>query len=100
MPDLVSACGIECGECPFFQKTCEGCFSVKGRPFWTVEHMGGNPCPLYACAVETKGLPSCAPCGELPCKKFMDLKDPSASEEEHLEGIQKRVAILKGTRVN
>jgi len=100
MASLISACGLECDTCPFFGKNCEGCHAVKGRPFWTAEHLGGNPCPLYACAVETKGLPGCGPCAELPCKKYFDLRDPSASEEEHLAGIQKRVVTLKGTRSN
>lgn len=100
MGSLISACGLECDTCEFFGKNCEGCHAVKGRPFWTVEHMGGNPCPLYACAVETKGLPSCGPCADLPCKTFREMKDPNSTDEEHLKGIQKRVARLRGTKGN
>lgn len=100
MGSLISACGLECHTCEFFGKNCEGCHAVKGRPFWTAEHMGGNPCPLYACAVEERGLKDCGHCAELPCKKFHDLKDPRTSDEEHRKGIEKRVALLRKTGVN
>jgi hypothetical protein len=97
MANVVSACGIECDTCPFFKKTCDGCYLVKGHPFWVEEHLGGNPCPIYGCAVDTRALSSCAHCSELPCQKFFDLKEPSVSQEEHIKGIEKRVKTLGGT---
>ena len=97
MLSTISPCGIQCTMCPFFEKSCEGCQKVKGKPFWTAEHMGGNACPLYDCGVNEKGFGSCAPCPELPCKMFRDMKDPNSSEEEHREGIEKRVRLLKET---
>jgi len=95
MADCISACGIDCGTCPFCGKTCEGCYAVQGKPFWTAERLQGNPCPLYDCAVTVKQYGSCAPCEDLPCKIFTELKDPSMSEEEHLAGIDRRVAALR-----
>jgi hypothetical protein len=32
----------------------------------------------------------------LPCKIYSDTRDPAMTEEQHLEGIKKRVNTLKG----
>ena len=31
---ILSACGLKCDECEFFNKTCTGCHMVKGSTFW------------------------------------------------------------------
>jgi len=95
MTSLVSACGIECNTCPFYEKNCSGCHAVKGTPFWAMDHLQGKPCPLYDCSVNEKHMSNCGACAELPCRKFHDLKDPSVSEQEHMEGIEKRVKTLR-----
>jgi hypothetical protein len=95
MTAVLSACGIECHTCPFFEKSCAGCHEVQGRPFWVHEHLGGNPCPIYDCCRNRKGLANSAPCGDLPCGIFREMKDPNSTEEEHLEGIKRRVAALR-----
>jgi hypothetical protein len=97
MASLVSACGIECDTCPFFKKSCSGCYEMGGRPFWVHEHLEGHACPIYDCGVNERALAGCARCPDLPCKKFEDLKDPSTSDEVHLEGIAKRVKLLRET---
>ena len=65
------------------------------RPFWATDHLQGKPCPLYDCSVNEKHMSNCGACVELPCRKFHDLKDPSVSEQEHMEGIEKRVKTLR-----
>jgi hypothetical protein len=40
-------------------------------------------------------LNSCGDCAELPCKTFIDPKDPSLSDEEHRLEIDRRVTRLK-----
>jgi hypothetical protein len=38
---------------------------------------------------------NCGKCSSLPCKMWYDLKDPSLSEEEHINSINERTNILK-----
>lgn len=92
---LLSACGLKCDECEFFNKTCKGCYNVQGSTFWAIEMMPEKVCPLYDCSVNKKGLKSCGGCNRLPCELFLRMKDPNSTEEEHQESILKRVALLK-----
>ena len=94
----ISACGLICEECQFYNNPCKGCYQVKGKTFWAKDHLENGVCPLFDCSVNEKKYNNCGDCNELPCKKFHDLKDPSISEKEHNEMIEKRVKILKGTK--
>jgi len=91
----ISACGLKCTECQFFNNPCAGCYKVEGKTFWALEAMPKKVCTLYNCAVQERKYKSCGECIELPCKKFKDLKDPKITEEQHLAGIDKRVDLLK-----
>lgn len=91
---MLSKCGINCSECYAYTKECAGCEEVSGKPFWT-GHIGGGPCPVYKCCGD-KEYTNCGKCSQLPCKEWIDLKDPSLSDEEHMESINKRVKLLKG----
>jgi hypothetical protein len=90
---LLSACGLICDECEYFNKTCTGCIDVKGSTFWAKE-MVGKVCPMYDCAVNKKALNNCGGCSELPCKLFYDMKDPKSTDEEHQKSIGIRVTLL------
>jgi hypothetical protein len=92
----LSACGLVCDQCEFFNKTCTGCINVKGSTFWAKEMLPDKICPLYNCSVNKKGLRNCGGCSELPCKLFLDMKDPGSTEEQHLASIRTRVAALRG----
>ena len=91
----ISACGLICDECEFFEKTCNGCKEVKGQTFWALEMMPTKTCPLYDCSVNQRKYQDCGGCSELPCNTFVTMKDPNSTEEEHQESLKKRVAILK-----
>jgi hypothetical protein len=91
----LSACGLNCNECEFFNKTCSGCIKVMGSTFWAKEMMPGKVCPLYDCSVNKKGYKNCGGCEELPCKMFREMKDPKSTEEEHQKSILTRVAALR-----
>jgi hypothetical protein len=91
---MITKCGLDCKECYAYEKECTGCEAVCGQPFWT-EHVEGGQCPLFKCCME-KEHASCGACGELPCNKWYDLKDPSMTDDEHQNSINKRVKILKG----
>ncbi len=91
----LSTCGIDCGVCEHLNKTCTGCKSTFGKPFWT--KFDGMPpvCPLYDCAVNKKGYKDCGDCSELPCKLFLEMKDPNYTDEQHQEALKTRVKNLK-----
>jgi hypothetical protein len=91
----LSACGLNCDECQFYPKECAGCYAVNGKPFWTAEATSTGICPLFDCAINQKGFSNCGDCVDLPCKIFMDLKDPSISAAEHQKSIRLRVKNLR-----
>ncbi|MCK5018837.1 MAG: DUF3795 domain-containing protein [Candidatus Peribacteraceae bacterium] len=82
-------CGLLCGECKYLGKQCDGCGNVKGKPFWTIKFKI-EVCPIYDCCVNKKGLEHCGQCDEFPCKIFIDLKDPSMSDEEFEKSLNAR----------
>jgi hypothetical protein len=96
---VISACGLKCDECEFFNVTCTGCMAVKGSTFWAKEMMPNKVCPLFNCSVNTKNFRNCGDCTELPCEMFLGMKDPNSTEEEHQKSIQSRVSLLKGNKV-
>jgi hypothetical protein len=89
----LALCGIDCESCDSFD-SCGGCYKIEGKPFY-IKDFGMEVCPLYDCPVSKKGYKSCAECSELPCQLFRDWKDPSVSDEVHLNSINERVRILK-----
>ncbi len=92
---MLSRCGLDCSQCYAYPHDCQGCEAVAGAPFWTQQEQGGmEQCELYRCSAE-KGYAHCGSCQELPCKKWYDLKDPSYSEEQHLQSIQERIKRLR-----
>ncbi|HUW92539.1 MAG TPA: DUF3795 domain-containing protein [Bacteroidales bacterium] len=94
---ILSACGLICDECEFYNKTCMGCMNVKGSTFWAKEMMPGKVCPLYDCSVNTRKYKDCGDCSELPCKMFREMKDPNSTEEEHQRSLLTRVSLLRAT---
>ena len=93
----LSACGLLCDECEFYNKECNGCFAVNGQTFWAKEMVPDKTCPLFNCSVNVKGYHSCGGCDELPCKMFREMKDPNSSDEEHQLSLVQRVKRLKAT---
>jgi len=61
--NLATPCGLYCGECLYYEKTCKGCVPSEGRPSW-------GKCKTYACTVEKK-VEHCGECGEFPCSLFL-----------------------------
>lgn len=87
--NLAPVCGLYCGTCEYFEKQCNGCGQVKGKPFW-VSHAGLEVCVLYDCCVNQKHLEHCGQCEKLPCKDFESQADPSLSPEEAKKSLVKR----------
>ncbi len=90
----LSSCGLLCDKCEFYGNKCNGCHAVQGSTFWAKNMMPDKTCPLFKCAKE-KGYKSCGQCSELPCKTFLEMKDPNSTEEQHKKSIQERVERLK-----
>jgi hypothetical protein len=95
---VLSACGLICDECEFFNKSCTGCINVKGSTFWAKEMMPSKVCPLFDCSVNKKGFRDCGDCSELPCKMFREMKDPNTTEEEHLRLLSVRAERLRANK--
>lgn len=91
---LVAPCGVVCDDCPHAESCGGSCHASCGKPFY-IKEFGLEVCPLFDCAVNKKGYQTCAECTELPCQLFYDWKDPSMTEEAHLQSISDRVALLK-----
>ena len=91
----LAPCGINCGEYEACQAAgCSDCNSIQGKPFY-IKDFGMETCPLYDCPVNQKGYATCGECSELPCNIYYDWRDPSMSDEEHLNSINERVDRLK-----
>jgi len=90
----LSPCGINCNDCSF-KESCGGtCHECGGKPFY-IKDFDLEVCPMYDCAVNKKGYTTCGECAELPCQIIYDWKDPSMTEEAHLQSIKDRTAALK-----
>jgi hypothetical protein len=60
----LAPCGVFCGACPSFQKTCFGCSSAskeQRRTSWM-------SCKIRKCCFEQKRYQYCAECAEFPCE--------------------------------
>ncbi len=90
----VAPCGLICESCSFTESCGGGCHEGGGKPFY-IKDFGVEVCPMYDCAVTQKGYTTCGECAELPCQIFYDWRDPSMSEEQHLQSINARVEALK-----
>lgn len=95
---ILSTCGLKCNECEYFNSSCRGCREERGSVFWAVEMMPDKICPLYKCAVKLKGYADCGLCPDLPCETFRHMKDPALSDEQHLQMIGVRAALLRSLR--
>jgi len=62
--NLATPCGLYCGECLRYEKTCKGCIPSDGRPSW-------GKCETYACAAGKK-IEHCGRCTEFPCNLFLN----------------------------
>ncbi len=88
----LSVCGTDCSACDCYGNMCEGCRTCSGKVFHAPE---GQACAIYNCAVHGKKLENCGQCSAVPCKIWMDVRDPRFSDEAFDENIKMRVQTLK-----
>ncbi|MEN8155290.1 MAG: DUF3795 domain-containing protein [Acidobacteriota bacterium] len=87
-------CGLYCGDCEYLGKQCKGCGYVEGKPFWTI-HVPTGICPIHDCCRNQKELEHCGLCEELPCKIFLELRDPDISDEDFERSLKTREEALR-----
>ena len=65
IPPELAPCGVFCGACPSFSKTCLGCASQRKEQKRTSKWS----CKIRKCCYEMKQLSFCGACSEFPCTK-------------------------------
>jgi hypothetical protein len=72
IPNELAPCGVFCGACPAFNKTCLGCPSKNINQKRTSKWR----CKIRTCCYEEKNIPFCGYCTQFPCdtinKKLID----------------------------
>lgn len=64
-PPELAPCGVYCGACPSFGKTCHGCPSDRSQ-----KRKSKWGCKLRKCCYTEKALAYCFECDEFPCKTY------------------------------
>jgi hypothetical protein len=64
IPPTLAPCGVFCGACPSFYKSCLGCASNDKKQSRTSKWS----CKIRGCCYKTKGLDFCIYCHDYPCK--------------------------------
>ena len=62
----IAPCGVYCGACPSFNKTCFGCSSQNKKQKRTKSKFG---CTVRVCCYSIKKLNYCFECNLFPCNK-------------------------------
>jgi hypothetical protein len=67
IPAELAPCGVWCGACPSFQKTCLGCASDDHHQKRTSKWA----CKIRVCAYEKEGVDFCMNCKDFPCRTHL-----------------------------
>jgi hypothetical protein len=57
--------------------------------------MPAGICPLHDCCRNQKELEHCGLCADFPCKVFLELRDPTMSDEEFEKSLDDRKTAIK-----
>ena len=66
IPSQMGPCGVYCGACPSYAKTCNGCGSEDKTQ--KQKHKWGYK--IRVCCLNTKRFQFCNQCDEFPCKVY------------------------------
>ena len=95
----LSPCGCSCEKMDCKDSCGGNCHTCGGKPFY-LKDFGVEVCPIFDCSVNKNGYYTCAECENLPCQLYYDWKDPSNTDEEHIQSIKNRTVLLKESREN
>ncbi|MBS3742134.1 MAG: DUF3795 domain-containing protein [Candidatus Cloacimonetes bacterium] len=93
MNRYIGVCGCICSDCRVFQKSCDGCYDIEGKPVWLPD-VDMKICDFYDCCVNEKKFSHCGECEDIPCDKFWKNKHPEWSEKQHKRIVIERVKML------
>ncbi|HMK47329.1 MAG TPA: DUF3795 domain-containing protein [Methanocella sp.] len=89
---MESVCGMCCGDCKYLGDGCRGCDDEQGAPFWT-GFVGVKVCPVYECCEDMK-YEHCGCCKDMPCPKFVEIRDPEMTDEQVIQCVEDRKQVL------
>ncbi|MBI9050858.1 MAG: DUF3795 domain-containing protein [Anaerolineaceae bacterium] len=73
IPNELAPCGVFCGACPSYQKSCLGCASESKEQ----NRKSKWACKIRICCYTNKNLDFCVTCAAYPCKiYYKKLLDP------------------------
>jgi len=91
IPDAMGPCGVYCGACPSYGKTCKGCGS-EDRDQKRTSKWG---CKLRSCCLDERGLDLCVECDEFPCRKHNSKLSGSHPDDPRFAYRRETVANLR-----
>ncbi|WP_313523900.1 DUF3795 domain-containing protein [Anaerotignum sp.] len=94
MGTFISCCCVDCSQCQYFPKDCQGCSKIQGKAFW-LAFTGEKVCNIYQCCITVKNFLHCGQCDELPCAFFTQAHDPTKTKEENQEILAQQLTILR-----
>lgn len=94
IPNELAPCGVFCGACPSFNKTCLGCASESKKQKRTSKWN----CRIRKCCYEEKETDFCGYCVQFPCdevnKKLID-SHPGETKFKYRHEIPENITKLK-----
>ena len=94
IPNELAPCGVFCGACPSFNKSCLGCPSENKSQKRTSKW----GCKIRKCCYNEKNLDYCCECPDFPCvkinKKLLD-SHPGDNRFKYRHEIPKNIEKLK-----
>ena len=66
IPNELAPCGVFCGACPSYIKTCQGCASESKEQ----SRKSKWGCKIRVCCYDNKKISFCIECKEYPCKVY------------------------------
>jgi len=65
IPEQLAPCGVFCGACPSYNKTCSGCASENQKQ----QRKSKWSCKIRRCCYEEKTISFCGYCPQFPCEQ-------------------------------
>lgn len=78
LPDMMAPCGVYCGACPSYGKTCRGCGSEDHNQ----KRISKWNCAIRRCSLSEKGVNLCSLCPEFPCTRIEKLRMSHPDDEK------------------
>jgi hypothetical protein len=94
IPNELAPCGVFCGACPSFNKTCLGCPSERREQ----KRKSKWGCRIRRCCYEEKNLKICGDCQQFPCdevKRKLLNSHPGEMKFKYRHEIPENMKVLR-----